>query len=119
VPHPVIEPLMDRLNTQAWFSTSSRKSGSEDDRHRLSDGIRGARLPISVELGSTSITVSELLDIRAGDVIRLDRGVEVELPIMAGKRARFVGRPGTLGGNRAIQVTGVSASLIELLDDVA
>jgi flagellar motor switch protein FliM len=119
VPHPVIEPLMDRLNTQAWFSTSSRKSGSDDDRNRLSDGIRGARLPISVELGSTSITVSELLDIRAGDVIRLDRGVEVELPIMAGKRARFVGRPGTLGGNRAIQVTGVSASLIELLDDVA
>jgi hypothetical protein len=38
---------------------------------------------------------------------------------MAGKRARFVGRPGTLGGNRAIQVTGVSAALVELLQDVA
>src|SRR5712691_13251033 len=119
VPHPVIEPLMDRLNTQAWFSSSSRKSGSDDDLARISDGIRGAQLPITVELGSTSITVGELLDIRAGDVIRLDRGVDGELPIMAGKRARFVGRPGTLGGNRAIQVTGVSASLIELLQDVA
>lgn len=119
VPHPVIEPLMDRLNTQAWFSTSSRKSGSDDDRVRISEGIRGARLPVAVELGSTRITVGELLEIRAGDVIRLDRGVEVELPILAGKRARFVGRPGTLGGNRAIQVTGVSASLIELLEDVA
>ena len=32
VPHPVIEPLMDRLNTQAWFSSSMRKNGSEDDR---------------------------------------------------------------------------------------
>jgi flagellar motor switch protein FliM len=119
VPHPVIEPLMDRLNTQAWFSSSSRKSGSDDDLIRISDGIRGARLPVAVELGSTSITVGELLDIRAGDVIRLDRGVDGELPILAGKRARFVGRPGTLGGNRAIQVTGVSASLIELLQDVA
>ena len=119
VPHPVIEPLMDRLNTQAWFSSSSRKSGSDDDLHRISDGIRGARLPIAVELGTTTISVGELLDIRAGDVIRLDRGVDGELPILAGKRARFVGRPGTLGGNRAIQVTGVSASLIELLQDVA
>ncbi len=119
VPHPVIEPLMDRLNTQAWFSSSSRKSGSDDDLVRISDGIRGARLPIAVELGSTSITVGELLEIRAGDVLRLDRGVDGELPIVAGKRARFVGRPGTLGGNRAIQVTGVSASLIELLQDVA
>src|SRR5438270_2666609 len=119
VPHPVIEPLMDRLNTQAWFSSSSRTKSSDDDLLRISDGIRGARLPIAVELGSTSITVGELLEIRAGDVIRLDRGVDVELPILAGKRARFVGRPGTLGGNRAIQVTGVSAALIEQLEDAA
>src|SRR3981081_3588684 len=55
VPHPVIEPLMDSLNTQAWFSSTSRKSGSEDDRLKLSDGIRGAQLPITVELGSTTI----------------------------------------------------------------
>jgi flagellar motor switch protein FliM len=119
VPHPVIEPLMDRLNTQAWYSSTSRKSGSEDDRIKLADGIRGARLPIAVELGSTSITVGELLDIRKDDVIRLDRSVEGELPIMAGKRARFMGRPGTLGGNRAIQVTGVPASLLELLEEAA
>lgn len=119
VPHPVIEPLMDRLNTQAWFSSGSRKSGSEDDRLKLADGIRGARLPIGVELGSTTITVGELLDIREGDVIRLDRGLDAELPVLAGKRARFLGRPGTLGGNRAIQITGVPVSLLELLDEVA
>jgi len=119
IPHPVIEPLMDRLNTQVWFSSSSRKHGSEDDRLKLADGIRGVRLPIGVELGSTMITVSELLDVRKGDVIRLDRGAEAELPILAGKRARFLGRPGTLGGNRAVQVTGVPASLLDLLDDVA
>ena len=65
------------------------------------------------------ITVGELLDVRKGDVIRLDRGAEAELPILAGKRARFLGRPGTLGGNRAVQVTGVPASLLDLLDDVA
>ncbi len=119
VPHPVIEPLMDRLNTQAWFSSGSRKAGSDDDRHKLADGIRHAQLPISVELGSTTITVGELLDIRDGDVIRLDRSSDGELPVMAGKRARFVGRPGTLGGNRAVQVTGLPASLIELLEDAA
>jgi flagellar motor switch protein FliM len=119
VPHPVIEPLMDRLNTQAWFSSSSRKAGSEDDRLKLADGIRDARLPISVELGATTVTLAELLDVRQGDVIRLDRGIESDLPIRAGKRARFNGRPGTLGGNRAVQVTGVPQSLLELLEDAA
>jgi flagellar motor switch protein FliM len=119
VPHPVIEPLMDRLNTQAWFSSSSRKAGSEDDRLKVADGLRNARLPIKVELGSTSITVGELLDVREGDVIRLDRSADGELPILAGKRARFLGRPGTLGGNRAVQVTGVPDALLELLEGAA
>jgi flagellar motor switch protein FliM len=119
IPHPVIEPLMDRLNTQAWFSGSSRKTGSENDRLKLAEGLRGARLPITVELGSTIISLGELLDIRKDDVIRLDRAVDGELPILAGKRARFMGRPGTLGGNRAIQITGVPASLLDLLQDVA
>lgn len=119
VPHPVIEPLMDRLNTQAWFSSGSRKVDSEDDRLRLADGINHANLPISVELGSTTITIGELLEIQMGDVIRLDRSADGELPVRAGKRARFVGRPGTLGGNRAIQVTGLPSSLLELLEGAA
>jgi flagellar motor switch protein FliM len=119
VPHPVIEPLMDRLNTQAWFSSSSRKSGSENDRLKLAETIRDARLPISVELGSTVVTIGELLDIREDDVIRLDRNQEAELPIRAGKRARFLGRPGTLGGNRAVQVTGIPPSLLELLQEIS
>jgi flagellar motor switch protein FliM len=119
VPHPVIEPLMDRLNTQAWFSSSSRKSGSENDRLKLAETIRDARLPISVELGSTVVTVGELLDIREDDVIRLDRNQDAELPIRAGKRARFLGRPGTLGGNRAVQVTGIPPSLLELLQEIS
>jgi flagellar motor switch protein FliM len=110
---------MDRLNTQAWFSSTSRKADSDDDRLKLADGLRNAKLPITVELGSTTITVGELLDIRMGDVLRLDRSADGELPVLAGKRARFVGRPGTLGGNRAIQVTGVPPSLTELLDVAA
>src|SRR5438874_3915439 len=44
VPHPVIEPLMDRLHTPAWFSSSSRKNGPAGDRPQLREGIRGARL---------------------------------------------------------------------------
>jgi flagellar motor switch protein FliM len=119
VPHPVIEPLMDRLNTQAWFSSSSRKSESENDRMKLAESIRDAHVPVAVELGSTTVTLGELLDIRADDVIRLDRSQEAELPIRAGKRARFLGRPGTLGGNRAVQVTGIPPSLLELLEEIS
>ena len=119
VPHPVIEPLMDRLNTQAWFSSSSRNHGSEDDRLKLVDRLRGAHLPVTVELGATTITVGELMGLRMGDVIRLERSADADLAILAGKRARFLGRPGTVRGNRAVQITGLPNSMLELLEDVA
>ena len=70
-----------------------------------------------VGLVTAGLGFDRLLDIRADDVIRLDRGPETELPIRAGKRARFLGRPGTLGGNRAVQITGVPSSLLELLEE--
>jgi flagellar motor switch protein FliM len=85
---------------------------------KLAESIRDARLPLAVELGSTTVTVGELLDIRIDDVIRLDRSLRADLPIRAGKRARFLGRPGTLGGNRAVQITGVPPSLLELVDEL-
>jgi flagellar motor switch protein FliM len=85
---------------------------------KLAESIRDARLPIAVELGSTTVSLGELLGIRKDDVIRLDRGIDAELPIRAGKQARLLGRPGTLGGNRAVQITGVPASLLALLGEV-
>jgi flagellar motor switch protein FliM len=105
VPHPVIEPIMDQLSTQLWFS-SSRKGGSEDDRFKLMDRLREVSLPMAAELGSTSITVSELNSLAIGDVIRLDRSIEADLIIRVGEHGRFLGRPGVSAGNRAIQVTG-------------
>ena len=106
IPHPVIEPLMDRLSTQAWF-WSSRKTGTDDDRQKVEESLLGAPLDVLVELGTAGITVGELMELREGDVIRLDRPVDAALTVYAGEHARFRGRPGTLSGNRAVQISGV------------
>jgi flagellar motor switch protein FliM len=106
VPHPVIEPIMHSLSTQLWFA-STRRGGSEGDRTRLEGALASVVLPVSVELGTTVLSVSDLLSIRPGDVLRLDRVADTDLVISVGDQRRFRGRPGTIGGNRAIQVTEV------------
>ena len=106
VPHPVIEPIMDHLSTQLWFS-SSRKGGSEDERSKLVERLNEVSLPIEAELGGTSISVADLMSLGVGDVIRLDRSIDDNLLIRVGDLGRFEGRPGILAGNRAIQVNGV------------
>jgi len=61
----------------------SRKSGSDDDLLPNFRTVFAARdYPSAVELGSTSITVANCWRFRAGDVARLDRGVDGELPIV-------------------------------------
>ncbi len=116
VPHPVIEPIMGKLSTQLWFS-SSRKAGSDNDRLKLEQALRSVVLPVCVELGTTPISVAELIELREGDVIRLDREAGGDLTILVGERGRFFGRPGTRAGNRAVQVTGAAAAA--LLSEVA
>jgi flagellar motor switch protein FliM len=110
VPHPVIEPIMHSLSTQLWFA-STRRGGSADDRTRLEDAVATVVLPVSVELGTTLLSVSDLLSIRPGDVLRLDRVAGSDLDVSVGDRQRFQGRPGTIGGNRAIQITEVMHQL--------
>src|SRR3569833_744056 len=88
IPHPVIEPLMVRLSTQAWF-WSSRKTGTDDDRQKGEESLLGAPLDVLVELGTAGITVGELMELREGDVIRLDRPVDADLTVYAGEHARI------------------------------
>ncbi len=118
IPHPVIEPIMDKLSTQLWFS-SSRKEGGHDDRQKLEETLRAVTLPMSVELGTTTITVGELMELREGDVIRLDRNADADLTILVGDHARFRGRPGVIAGNRAVQVSGTIEEAPELDLDLA
>jgi flagellar motor switch protein FliM len=106
VPHPVIEPIMHSLSTQLWVA-STRRGGSEDDRTKLEGALASVVLPVTVELGTTVLSVSDLLSIRPGDVLRLDRMADSDLVVSVGDQRRFRGRPGTIGGNRAIQITEV------------
>jgi flagellar motor switch protein FliM len=66
----------------------------------------GARLPLTVELGSTHLTLREVELIRPGDVIPLDRRASEDLEIRIGDETHLRGQPGRVGHRCAVCITG-------------
>jgi flagellar motor switch protein FliM len=106
LPFLVIEPVLPKLSAQHWFSTSQRKvaqASPEVLKKRLED----AMIPVSVELGSTMISVRDLLGLQPGDVIQLDNPMTGDLRGYVGSRMKFKGRPGQIGRRMALSVTAL------------
>ncbi len=63
-------------------------------------------LPVSleVELGTAQVRLSELSNLRVGDVILLDQRVEEQVVIRTGGHTLFRGRPGRIGSRIALRI---------------
>jgi len=106
LPHMVIEPIMPRLSTKYWFSTSAKET-SEETKEYLQRKIEKTKVTIRAILGRTKITVREFLELQVGDVIRLDRRKNQEIEVFVGDKLKFYGVPGRKEGRVAIKVTRV------------
>jgi flagellar motor switch protein FliM len=106
LPHVVLEPIMPKLSGQYWFS-KQKKNRDEEERLRVEERLKTAKLPVIAELGTATITVGEFLQLQPGDVIQLDQLIESKLKIRVGNRLKFLGQPGTQKGRVAVQIEEV------------
>lgn len=75
-----------------------------EDRKLIEQKLQQTELPVVVELGHAYITVADLLELKEGDVIRLDTRIDDELIMKIGGKPIFAVRPGTLDGRRAVRI---------------
>ena len=104
IPHLVIEPILNKLNTKLWFS-ATKQGATNEDKEYLEKRIKNTKVPVVAELGKATLTVMDLLELQMGDVIKLDQDVEEEIEIKVGSYNKFYG---TLGANKkkmAVKIT--------------
>ena len=106
IPHLTIEPIMDKLNTKYWFSSQEEEDLSVY-RNKVEYGLEEAKIPVSVVVGRTNITVDEFIDLQVGDVITLDSFVNSDFHVMIGNLLKFYAKPGISRGKNAIQITSL------------
>lgn len=106
IPYFVIEPLIDKLSSQQWFSSTARKGG-EGVRETLTERLNEVSVPLALELGHSIVNLGDVLQIQTGDVIRLDGTTKDSLGLRVGNRVKFRCVPGLSKKNYAAQITEV------------
>jgi flagellar motor switch protein FliM len=106
IPYFLMEPMIDKLSSQQWFVSTSRKSDS-DVRENLLKTLDRVKVPLGLELGHTVLSVADVYGLQAGDVIKLDETVDSAIGVRVGNYIRFKAKPGTVDGRLAAEVTEV------------
>ncbi|MBQ9199460.1 MAG: flagellar motor switch protein FliM [Lachnospiraceae bacterium] len=106
LPFLTLEDVMDKLNTKYWFSTMQDRD-EQSYADVIETAINKAQIPISAELGKSSITVWDFVNLQIGDVIKLNTNVDDELDIYVGNIVKFKALPGSASDNYAVKITEI------------
>lgn len=106
LPFFTLEDIMDKLNTKYWYSTM-QESHDENYEAYVESLIRKVDVPIKAVLGSSTISVSDFMNLQVGDCIRLNSGVNQDMNIYVGNIKKFTALPGTERDSYAVRITSV------------
>lgn len=109
LPHVVLEPIIPKLSMHYWMQTT-QKEHSEEEVHLLKEKIKTTKVPVIAELGQSTITVNEFLNLGVNDVIKLNQRIDDPVIVRVGQDPKYSGQVGKQHNNMAVQI-------LELLDN--
>lgn len=102
-PYLTLEDIISKLNVQ-HFVSMTKKEVSEEEQEMINDRLKLTALPLIAYLGNTRITIKDLINMKRGDVLRLDKRIDDLLEIEIGGSRKYFGRPGVSGKKKAIKI---------------
>lgn len=103
IPYNVIEPVMDQLSTQSWFSASKNQKSREIEQ-RIGHSLNRAGLEVTGILAETTITLRDLLEMSVGDVIATEKLATHPVVMCVEGEKKFLASVGQYRGSRALKV---------------
>lgn len=102
IPYSTIEPIKQKLN-----ATFQAETDSKDKlwTKTMSEHLQNVESEVVVNLGETTITVGDLVNLNVGDIIPLTQDADGELNLQLEGVGKFRCLFGVSRGNRAVQIT--------------
>ena len=100
IPYLTLEPIKEKLS--AKYLRKKDKDHSWDAQ--LQKLLQDTPVMLIAELGQTIKTVRHLLNLHVDDIIKLDKGPEDLITICVDHVPKFMGYPGIIKGNRAVEI---------------
>lgn len=112
IPYLLLKPILSKLSAQRWFSGSKRSSPQHTVL--IAQQIQRARVPIIAMLGTTRLTLRQILDLKEGDVVLLDRRTDEPIDILVGNKMKFRARPGLRGKQVVVLIDSIVSDKITM-----
>ena len=100
-PFLMLEPVKDKLSSRYL----REKDRAHAFRGQLSVLLQDTKVKMVAELGRTSYTIGNILKLEKGDVVKINSGPQDPVVLKVEGTPKYLGMPGTLKGNRAVQIS--------------
>ncbi|MCX6645092.1 MAG: flagellar motor switch protein FliM [bacterium] len=107
LPHILLEPILGALSTERFFRRANTPEEEAVDRSiQVLRTLGPSPLDIRVEIGSVELSISQILDLAPGDIIKLSSRISDLFRIYVGDDPypRFLARPGKIGRFMGIEI---------------
>ena len=103
IPYNVIEPVMEQLSAESWFSVS-KNADTGKVRRKLHDSLGGAMVEVEAVLARTRIRMSEFRSLAAGDLLLTDHPSASPAVLSIEGERKYLVDVGRHGDKRAVKV---------------
>ena len=100
IPYLMMEPIKERLSPKYLREKDMEHTWAP----QLKELLKDTRVTVIAELGKTTQTVRDLLNLQVEDVIKLKAGPDDAISISVDQVPKYQGYPGIIKGNRAIEI---------------
>ncbi|MBW2433151.1 MAG: flagellar motor switch protein FliM [Deltaproteobacteria bacterium] len=100
LPYRMLEPIKEKLSPMYLRDKDLQHTW----RPQLKELLKDTCVTIIAELGRTQQTVRELINLQVEDVIQLKAGPEDLISISVDQVPKYLGYPGIIKGNRAVEI---------------
>lgn len=107
LPYVLLEPIVPRLLAKEWISSGQKGGPTSDSMINLKRGLGDTTLKVTAILGHASVTVHEVLGLKAGDIVRLERNIREDLTLEIEGREKFKVKPAIVNKRKGVVITEV------------
>lgn len=103
IPYNVIEPVMEELSAQSWFSASKNQRSREIEA-QIGAELATAGLAVTGVLAETGITLRDLIEMAPGDLVVTDKPATGYVVVCVEGQKKFLAQIGQFKGQRSLRI---------------
>ncbi len=106
IPYMVIEPVLFKLSAKQWF-TLTKEELSVEAREILDEKVKNTWIPISVNIGSAKVKIKDIINLKPGDIIKLETNKKDDVLVLAENKPLFYAKIGVKGKKKAVKIVKI------------